>query len=211
VAHDFGWLSEDERHDELAAMLREVQARTTLGVPEVNFTCALNQDRKLDGALNRRIAPGSLVDDAAHAAVRACLGSTEDRARTLQALLSTDDADVRIAQAYLRYRPITDPAELRRFALGIAGMPPGEAQVSALEALARHYVSDREVLESLTRLYAKTPSWAVQSAIAGILIRADRRAIASKELVRTLREKRLPAPAGRHELIDALIRRLQAS
>jgi len=209
VAHDFGWLSEDERHDELAAMLREVQARTTLGVPEVNFTCALNQDHRLDGALNRRIAPGSLADGVAHAAVRACLGSAEDRARTLQALLSTNEAKVRIAQAYLRYRPITDPMELRRFAQAIAGMPPGDAQVSALETLARHYVSDREVLESLTRLYAKTPSWSVQAAIAGILIRADRSAIAGTALVRTLREKRLPVPAGHQELIDALIRRLQ--
>ncbi|HTP73195.1 MAG TPA: hypothetical protein VML58_13310 [Burkholderiaceae bacterium] len=211
VARDVGWLSEDERHDELSAMLREVQARTVLGVPEVNFTCTLNQDGRLDGAINRRIAPASLADDAAHAAVRACLGSMEDRARTLQALLSTNEAQVRIAQAYVRYRPITDPLELRRFAQGIAGMPPGAAQVGALEALARHYVSDREVLEALTQLYAQTPSWAVQSAIAGILIRSDHRAIASTELLRTLQERRLPAPSGHHELIDALIHRLQAS
>jgi len=211
VAHDVGWLSEDERHEELSAMLREVQSRTVLGVPEVNFTCMLNRDRQLDGAINRRIAPASLADDAAHAAVRACLGSMEDRARTLQALLSTSEAHVRIAQAYVRYRPITDPVELRRFAQGIAGMPHGDAQVAALEALARHYVSEREVLETLTRLYARTPSWAVQSAIAGILIRSDRRAMAGTELLRTLQESRLPAPPGQHEMIDALIQRLQAS
>jgi len=211
VARDVGWLSEEERHDELSAMLREVQARMPLGVPEVNFVCTLNEDRQLDGAINRRIAPASLADDAAHAAVRACLGSAEDRARTLQGLLSTDEAHVRIAQAYVRYRPITDPMELRRFAQGIAGMPPGNAQVGALEALARHYVSDREVLEALTRLYAQTSSWAVQSAIAGILIRSDRGAIASTDLLRTVQERRLPAPAGQHEMIDALIHLLQAS
>ncbi len=210
VAHDVGWLSDGERQDELAAMLRDVQAGTALGVPEVNFTCTLNQDHRLDGALNRRIAPGSLADDEAHAAVRACLGSMEDRTRTLQALLSTNAANVRIAQAYVRYRPITDPMELRRFAQGIVGMPPGEAQVSALEALARHYVSDREVIAALTLLYAQTPSWAVQSAIAGILIRADRGAI-GPELLHTLQERRLPAPASQREIIDALIRRLRAS
>jgi len=211
VAHDVGWLSEDERRDALAAMLRQVQAHTALGVPEVNFACTLNRDRKLDGALARGIAPGSLADDVAHAAVRACLGSAEDRARTVQALLSSKEAQVRIAQAYLRHRPITDPMELRRFAQGIADMAPGDAQVGALEALARHYVSDREVLEALTRLYAQTPSWAVQSAIAGILIRSDRGAIDSTELLRTLQERRLPAPAGQHEMIDALIHRLQTS
>ncbi|HSB23261.1 MAG TPA: hypothetical protein VLE94_09150 [Burkholderiaceae bacterium] len=211
VAHDVGWLSDDERRAELAAMLREVQARAALGVPDVNFTCTLNHDRRLDGALNRQVAPASLVDDVAHAAVRACLGSTEDRARTLQALLSNEEADVRIAQAYLRHRPITDPVELRRFAQGIAGMPAGEAQVRALEALARHYVSDPLVLEALTQLYARTPSWAVQAAIAGILIRADRRAISGAQLLRTLQDKRLPAPAGQDEMIDALIHRLQAS
>jgi len=211
VAHDVGWLSDDARRDALAAMLREVQARTALGVPDVNFACTLNHDRRLDGALNRQVAPASLADDVAHAAVRACLGSAEDRARTLQALLSDDEAEVRIAQAYLRHRPIIDPAELRRFAQGIAGMPAGEAQARALEALALHYVSDPQVLEALTRLYAQTPSWAVQAAIAGILIRADRRALPGAELLRTLQDKRLPAPAGRDEMIDALIHRLQAS
>jgi len=88
-------------------------------------------------------------------------------------------------------------------------MPPSEAQVRALESLARHYVSDREVLATLTRLYAETRSWAVQAAIAGILIRADRRSIASPELVRTLADKRLPAPAGAQDMIDELIHVLQ--
>ncbi|MFO1224877.1 MAG: hypothetical protein U1E90_17440 [Burkholderiaceae bacterium] len=211
VAHDVGWLSDDERRDALAAMLHEVQARAALGVPDVNFACTLNQDRALDGALNRRVAPASLADDAAHAAVRACLGSAEDRARTLQELLSSDEADVRIAQAYLRHRPITDPAELRRLAQGIAAMPVGAAQVRALEALARHYVSDAHVLQALAQLYAQTPSWAVQAAIAGILIRADRRGLSSAQLLRTLQDHRLPAPMGEGEMIDALIHRLQAS
>ena len=211
VAHDVGWLPEDERRDELARMLREVQARSVVGVPEVNLACTLNQDRVLDGALNRRLAPGSLVDDLPHAAVRACLGSSEDRARTVQALLSANEANVRIVQAYLRHRPITDAAELRSIAAGIARMAPNDAQVRALEALARHYVSDREVLNILMRLFAETPSWAVQTAIAGILIRADRRSIASPQLVRTLIEKRRPAPSdAADEMIDALIHTLQS-
>ena len=211
VAHDVGWLSDDERREELERMLRELQARTTVGVPEVNLACSLNQDRVLDGALNRGLAPGSLADDLPHAAVRACLGSAEDRARTLQALLSANEANVRITQAYLRQQPITDAAELRSVAAGIVRMAPNDAQVRALEALARHYVSDREILSMLTRLYSETPSWAVQTAVAGILIRADRRSIASPQLVRTLIEQRRPAPSdAADEMIDALISTLQS-
>jgi hypothetical protein len=88
-------------------------------------------------------------------------------------------------------------------------MSPSEAQVRALEALGRHYLSDRDILEMLVRLFSHTTSWSVQAAVAGILMRADQRSIASPELVRTLHEDRLPAPPGEH-MIDALIRRLQA-
>jgi hypothetical protein len=61
----------------------------------------------------------------------------------------------------------------------------------------------------LERLFSSTSSWSVQAAIAGILMRADQRSIASAGLLRTLRDDRLPSPAGEH-MVDALIRRLQA-
>ncbi len=118
VARDLGWLSADERWDELALMLGELQARSTVGVTEVDLACTLNQEHDLDGAFNRRVAPGSPADDVPHAAVRACLGSAEGHARTLEGLVSPSEADVRIAQAYLRHRPITDASELRRVADG---------------------------------------------------------------------------------------------
>ncbi len=209
VARDLGWLSEDERWQELALMLGELQARKEVGVQEVNLACSLNQKHDLEGAFNRRVVPGSAVDDVPHAAMRACLGSSEGRVRTLEGLVSTDGADVRIAQAYLRHRPITDTAELRRVAANIAHMAPGDAQVHALEALGRHYLSDHEVLLMLTQLFSQTPSAPVQNAIAGILIRADRKSIASPELVHTLVQHRRPSPSGAN-MIDALIARLQA-
>ena len=61
-------------------------------------------------------------------------------------------------------------------------MNGSEAQVRALDVLAQHYLSDRESLETLTRLYSRTHIMAVQNAIAGILIRADSRSIAGPEL-----------------------------
>ena len=210
VAHELGWLSTDQQWDELALMLGELQARTTVGVTEVDLACTLNQEHDLDGAFNRRVAPGSPADDVPHAAVRACLGSAEGHARTLEGLVSQSEADVKIAQAYLRHRPLTDATELRRVADSIARMPASDAQVRALEALGRHYVSDREILDRLTRLYSETSSWSVQAAIAGILIRADLRSIASPQLVRTLQEDRRQSPPG-DDMVDALIRRLQSS
>jgi len=208
VARDLGWLSEDDRWQELALMLGELEARGTVGVPEVNLACSLNETHDLDGAFNRRVVPGSSADDVPHAAMRACLGSSEGHARTLQGLLSPNAEDVQIAQAYLRSRPITDTSELRRVTSGIAGMPASEAQVRALEALGRHYVSDHEVLNILMRLFAQTPSWSVQNAIAGILIRADRRSIPRVQLASALRENRRPSPAG-EDMIDALVNNLR--
>lgn len=209
VARDLGWLTQDQRWQELTLMLGELLARSQVDVPEVDLACRLNQDHEYDGAFNRRVPAGSPADDVPHAAIRACLGSSEGHRRTLEGLVGTNEADVRIAQAYLRQRPITDTAELRRVADSIARMAPGEAQVRALEALARHYLSDREVLDTLTRLFSQTPSWSVQNAIAGILIRADRKAIAGPELARTLIEHRRPSPSG-DNMIDALVARLQS-
>jgi hypothetical protein len=208
VARDLGWLTEDKRWEELALMLAELQARREVGVPEIGLACSLNAQGDLDGAFNRRVAPGSPADNAPHAALRACLGSAEARTRMLQALQSSNEADVVMAQAYLRHRPITDTAELRRVAEGIAGMAPGNAQIRALETLGRHYLSDRETLDRLTDLFAQTPSREVQNAIAGLLIRADRQSLARTKLLTTLREKRR-SQAPDDSMVDALIVRLQ--
>jgi hypothetical protein len=186
-------------------MLRELQVQTGLGVAEVNLACTLNEDHTLDGTYNLTIAPASLADDVAHAAVRACMGSGEDRARTLRALRSASEDDVRVAQAYLRHRPVTDEADLRAVAEGIVAMPPGDAQVRALEALGRHYLADRDVLERLIRLFAETPSAAVQRAVAGILIRADKRALAPEPLARLLHDHRRAAASSGEDIIDVLI------
>jgi hypothetical protein len=210
LARDLGWLSEDELWEELALMLGELQSRTTVGVAEVGLACSLNREKQLEGTFNRRVAPGSAADDVPHAAVRACLGSSEGHARTLQGLISANEVDVQIAQVYLRHRPITDPDELRRVAANIARMAPSEAQVQALGALGRHYLSDPEILALLTRLFAQTSSAAVQAAIAGILIRADLSAIAGAKLANTLQANRRALPA-QDDIINALIRRLQPS
>ena len=155
LARDLGWLTEDERWQELALMLGEVQARSVVTLTEIDLACTLNRDHAFDGAFNRRVAPGGVADDVAHAAVRACLGSAEGRARTVQGLVGGNDDDALMARAYLRNRPITDAAELHQLAKRISLMQTSEAQVHALEALGRHYVSDRDILDLLVSLYSQ--------------------------------------------------------
>ncbi|MBK6472090.1 MAG: hypothetical protein IPF94_15695 [Betaproteobacteria bacterium] len=209
VARDLGWLSGDELRREFALMLDELLVRGAVGIGEVDLACTLNQEHELDGEFDRRWVPGVAADDIAHAAVRACLGSAEERERTLAGLVSPNVPDVQIARAYLRRRPITDATELRQVAAGIVRMRPSDAQVRALEALGRHYVSDHAILDMLVDLYSETSSWSVQAAIAGILIRADRQSIASPRLLNTLQKDRRPSPQG-DDMVDALIHRLQS-
>jgi hypothetical protein len=205
LARDLGWLSDEERRDALGSMLGEVQARRQLGVTEVDLACTLNQAHDLDGAFMPAVA-----SDIAHSAMQACLGSADGRTHTLQALVSMNSAEVQIAQAYLRHRPITDRAELRRTAAAIVSMNASDAQVRALESLGRHYVADRSILDLLIGLYTQTSSADVQAAVAGILIRADHRSLASAELMRSLRQHRLKSSDG-NDVIDALIRVMQTT
>ena len=210
LARDLGWLSASQRRTELARMLSQVLAGDVVDADEVDLACTLNEQHELDGALDPIDAPARRDgDDVAHAAMRACLGSVAGRARALQALFGGSEADARIADAYLRHRPIDDPDELRRVATGIVGMGNPEAQALALETLGRQYLTDGDVLASLTRLYGRTRSWEVQAAIAGVLIRADDTWLAGADLERRLLEERLPSPSGAN-MIDALVHRLQS-
>jgi hypothetical protein len=209
VARDLDWLSPEQRRDELVRMFGELLARKEVSAPNVNLACALNKGHELDGALEQ-LETGSFSADVSHSAVLACLGSAQARGRVLEGLVSPDDADVQIAQAYLRQRPIADVGELRRVTEAIARMSAPQAQTRALDVLARHYVADRESVDTLKHLFAKTRSWPVQNAIAGVLIRADRSSVQGADLLPTLRESRLRASPG-DNMVDALIQRLEES
>ena len=165
----------------------------------------------MNGRLATGAAPGETAGGTGHAALRACLGSAPDRAATLQALLSSDEAQVELAQAYLRQRAgrrraRAAPLDRRHFrAARRAGTN------SRTGGLGRHYVSDREVLERLVALYGRTSSAAVQTAVAGILLRADRSALPAQTLRQTLITLRRDARNGAGDgTIDALIALLDA-
>jgi hypothetical protein len=210
LAERLGWLTPVERRAELVRMIEDRLASDDAGVADVDLICTLNRDHALDDVLGEIAIGASRVKSAGRAGILACLGSPVAHARILEALLSPKDEDVQIAQVYLRHRPLADVTELRLVAAGIARMSNSEAQVRALDALARHQLSDRESLETLTHLFPVAKTLDVQRAIAGILIRADYGALARPELVRALRQHRLKSSGG-NDLIDVLIRRLQAS
>ena len=210
VAHDLGWLSVAQRRDEVVRLFGDVLARKDAAGPDVDLACTLNKKGEFDGLLERVSGPAARTDSIAHTAIHACMGNAEARERVLERLASPAEADVRIAQAYLRHRPIGDPNELRVVTKAIAQMNAPEAQARALDVLARHYLSDRESVDTLKHLFARTRSWPVQNAIAGVLIRADRKTVRSPELLRTLRENRVKASPG-DNMVDALIQRLQES
>jgi len=209
VAARLGWLSVPQRQAELALLIRDTFAQADVATADVDLACTLNGAHALDAAL-RGFRVAAKATDTAHAAILACAGSATARAQVIDALTGARDRDVEYAQVYLRHHPIADVSELRAVALRVARMPDAVAQIRALDTLAAQRVSDRESLESLTRLFPVAKTVNVQRAIAGVLIRADYEAIARPELVRALREKRLKSPDG-HDLIDVLIRRMQAS
>jgi hypothetical protein len=208
LARELGWLSNDQMRAELVRMLGGLLATDKVAGPEVALACSLDKEYDLDPAQGLPASPAGKADDVSHAALRACLGSSEHHARVLKGLVSPVEADVKIAQAYLRHRPLAGVGELRTVVSEISRMSGSEAQVRALDALAQHYLSDRESLDLLAKLYTQTTAWPVQNAIAGILIRSDTKAIVKQDLLRTLRESRRRPPSG-DNMVDALITRLQ--
>jgi hypothetical protein len=209
VAARLGWLLPAEKRAELMRMIGDQLASNAVGPADVDLVCTLNKDGELDQELQRLQVPSVQTSKVAHAAILACLGSAAARDQMLLALTSPSDEEVQLAQAYLQHQPITDVNELRVVTSGIARMSAPNAQVRALDTLASQRISDPESLEQLARLFPVAGSAVVQTAIAGVLIRSDYDAISTPELVQTLQQSRLESP-DRADLIDALIRRLQA-
>ena len=188
LAGDLGWLSPAEQRAELMQMIGDQVARNTVGAADVDLICTLNKDHELDQELDRLQLSPAQSDNPAHAALQACLGSADARARVLLALTSPDDEEVQVAQVYLGHQPITDVNELRLVTARVARMNSSKAQIRALETLASQRLSDPDSLEELARLFPLTESVGVQTAIAGVLIRSDYQAIATPEFVQTLRQ-----------------------
>jgi hypothetical protein len=209
LAHDIGWLDEAARKAEIVRMVGDLLAANEVGFSEVDLICALNRDRALDPVSRRLATHHAAKGRTGPAAALACLGSNESRATVLKALASTRESDVQIAQAYLRHRPIADAAELKNVSFAIAGMAAPGAQARALETIARHHVTDRAILEELMRLYARTPSPAVQQAIAEVFLRSDLAGIDANDLATFLQQHRLST--GGADLVGVLLRRIGSS
>jgi hypothetical protein len=209
LAASLGWLTPEQTHAEFLRMIAERMARNAIGSAEVDLVCGREMGKEGGVAADRLPTSAARRGNVAHTAVLACLGSADRRADVLRALTTGSDDDVAIAQVYLRHRPIASTDEQRTLASAVTRMTPSEAQVRALDTLARQRLADPESLAELARLYPQARSVATQRAIAGILIRADYPTPARADLARSLREHRLKSPDS-DDVIDALLRRLQA-
>jgi len=210
LATTLGWLSPDQRLAEIVAMINELLAGPAPGFGEVEAICSLNANGELDGELARVRVPPARAASAPVSAALACLGDAAARARVLAVLSSADERDVQVAQVYLRHRPAHEAQELRVMARDIGRMPGTAAHVRALDTFGRLRISDREILDELTRSFAAATSLDVQKAIAEVFLRADMKAIGRAELAGELRRYRLVSRGG-EDLIDVLIRRLLAA
>ena len=205
LARTVGWLSAAEEKTELARTIHDVLAGD-MSFGEVDLICTLQRERGLEDSLQR--AGDVPARKVAQTAGMACLGNAAARGQVLRALASADERDVQIAEAYLRHHPIADAAELRRLARDVARMKGTAAQVRALGSLARQRIADRETIDELAALFARTGSLEVQRAVAEVFIRGDASALPGPQLVALLRQHRLRAPGGASDLIDVLIQRL---
>ncbi|MEO8137705.1 MAG: hypothetical protein ABI831_27450 [Betaproteobacteria bacterium] len=207
IAGSLGWLTPAQQRAEIVRLTRDLLARRSIGVPEVDLICSLNAGGDYDHERQGLAVPVAHTNQVAHAAALACLGSREARTRALSALTSRDGEELQIAQVYIAHRPITDVGEVRSLARGIAQMKASEAQVRALDTLARQRLSDRESLQVLARLFPRAHSIDLQRAIAAVFIRSDFQALADLDVARVMAQYRLKSPDG-NDIIDILIRRL---
>ncbi len=205
LARTVGWLAPAEEHEELAATIADLFTAGRLAYGDVDLVCTLNRDGALDDALARVKVDAT---QAGAAAASACLGSAAGRTHALAALASAREADVQLAESYLRHRPIADAQELRSVARAVAGMKNAAAQARALDTLARQHVADAAVLDELADLFAHTTSLRVQRAIAEIYLRSDP-AVLEPRIAMVLRRHRLKSPDG-EDLIDEVVRRVGA-
>lgn len=209
LARSIGWLTPAQEQSEFVRMLAERMQRNAVGRDEVDLACARGGEADKEPALQPLLRGPLARAKVSNAAVLACLGSQEARARVVRAVTSEDAGEMAIARAYLRHQPLAAAAEVRAVSTAIARMSASDAQVRALETLAQQRVSDPESLRQIARMFQLARSVQVQRAIAGILIRADHRVLGQTELARSLKQHRLKSPDG-DDVIDALIRVLLA-
>ena len=210
LARRWGWISVADERRLVADIIGERLVARTAGVGDVDLACSLNKDGTLDPELPRLVATVAGQGGAARSAMLACLGSATGRDGVLRAWSGASPDDVVIAQAYLAHRPVADAVELRQVTLDMTRMTVQDAQVRALDALARHRVGDVDTLIALARLFGQARSLEVQRAVANVLLRGDYAAIATPETVAALRGKRIRSAEG-DDVVDALLRRLQAA
>jgi len=210
LARTLGWLSPAQERAEFVRMVAGRMGRGSLSASEVDLVCSTHPGGEPGEARQLQAAVAARSGDISHVAALACVGSPESHERTVRALSSPRHEEVAIAQVYLRHRPLSGVGELRVVTSSIGRMAAGDAQLRALETLARQHLADPQSLQEIAGLFPLVRSLEAQRAIAGILIRADYRMLARADLARTLSLHRLKSRDG-SDVIDVLIRLLRSA
>jgi hypothetical protein len=172
VAATLGWLTPAQEHDEYVRLASDLIARNTVSYAEVDLVCSLNRDATLDSAARASRSPRHPSSGVGDAALLACLGRKDAHQRVIRALVSNDERDVRIAQAYLRNRPVADARSCAPSPQGFraAARPPRRPRPRDARAPQHHRPRDHRPARAGIRR-GQVPG--VQRAIAEVFIRSD--------------------------------------
>ena len=205
VAESLGWMSREEYQVETLRMVQELFDANAIDYASLALLCPLNETGEFDSLVADFELP---VTDVAKAGVLACLGHGRARAAMIEALASSNIDSVRVAQNYFRLRPLRDAADMRALARRILEGGNPEAQIRALETLARFRIDDRDSLEALLQVFADTRNPGTQQAIAKVFLFADFASVDKAEFARVIRARRLRSVGG-SDATDFLLHKLE--
>jgi hypothetical protein len=201
-----GWLSPQSHAQAMVGLVQALLLQSQISLDDIDLACSLPAFLVRELALlDLLAATASRLDEVGHAAIAACLGHPQARARILGAVTSSRQTQRLQAAAVLRHRPIVDEDEQRRVVQAAAAMAAGDSQAQAIDLLGRQPLRGPETLETLMSLYARTSSAQVQSAIAAALLRADRSGLDSGAVADALTRHRLAGAGAGSALISHLL------
>ena len=162
-----------------SADVRRLLERKDVGAPEVDLACTLNAKGEFD---SRRVRLQDVRRRGRRGAMRRswpAWAATGARERVLRRAGQRR----RCRRAHRAGVPPPPPDRRRRRAArrdqGHRGHERARGAGARTRRAGPHYLSDGDSVDTLRQLFARTRSWPVQNAIAGVLIRADPTAVGS--------------------------------
>jgi len=196
LARSTGWLTREEQRVEQARMIGDMLAANAVGYGEVDLICSSTPIARWIASStcsrSRRCPPmPRRVPAARHASAAHRPRERGPRARQRQRRGCPGRAGLPSSP------PPHRSGRAARAGLGNLEHAAGPRPGRALETLARHHISDREVLDRMARLYASARSASVQRAVAEVFCGRTTARWAGDSLLELLRQHRCSESRGR--------------